>query len=116
MRSLPVLLSTDAASALNISPPPCPASQPLLKRYQAKRCSAAVFALPAVQAVIQFKQVSTTGWAAARLKQESRDCLQGACLRPTACLLGLSPFSNERRWNTYARRLLVIQGLWFLLW
>ncbi|PSC73953.1 WD-40 repeat [Micractinium conductrix] len=29
---------------------------------------------------------------------------------------GLSPFSNERRWNTYARRLLVIQGLWFLLW
>jgi hypothetical protein len=29
--------------------------QPLLKRYQAKRCSYAVFALPAVQAVIHFK-------------------------------------------------------------
>jgi hypothetical protein len=29
--------------------------QPLLKRYQAKRCSYAVFALPAVQAVITFK-------------------------------------------------------------
>lgn len=29
--------------------------QPLLKRYQARRCSSAVFALPAAQAVIQFK-------------------------------------------------------------
>ena len=29
--------------------------QPLLKRYQAKRCSYAVFALPAVHAVITFK-------------------------------------------------------------
>lgn len=29
--------------------------QPLLKRYQARRCSYAVFGLPAVQAVITYK-------------------------------------------------------------
>jgi hypothetical protein len=29
--------------------------QPLLKRYQARACTAAVFGLPAVQAIISFK-------------------------------------------------------------
>lgn len=48
--------------------------QPLLKRYQARRCSSAVFALPAAQAVIQFK------------------------------------------WACFARRLLMVELCWFLLW
>ncbi|KAL4438685.1 hypothetical protein ABPG77_006289 [Micractinium sp. CCAP 211/92] len=48
--------------------------QPLLKRYQSRRCSSAVFALPAVQAIIQFK------------------------------------------WGCFARRLLLVELCWFLIW
>lgn len=50
----PTRLAHPAAVA-HLSPPYCHALQPLLKRYQAQRCSYAVFALPAVQAVIKFK-------------------------------------------------------------
>ncbi|KAL4440087.1 hypothetical protein ABPG75_003088 [Micractinium tetrahymenae] len=56
------------------APERCGLLQPLLKRYQARRCSSAVFALPAVQAVIQFK------------------------------------------WARFARRLLMLELCWFLVW
>ncbi|PRW33312.1 transient receptor potential channel [Chlorella sorokiniana] len=76
--------------------------QPLLKRYQARRCSYAVFALPAVQAVIKFKwlvsfNVFTIAFQDEDLSLSLRDLLKDGRGRVTVAfellaLVGMAPF------------------------
>lgn len=100
---------------------------------QARRCSSAVFALPAAQAIIQFKcapAALTINRACQRspacscqcgfqtrlydCPQESEPCMPCFMLKPPLAALLHAP--SPCRWATFARRLLMVELCWFLLW
>ncbi|GAB4820880.1 hypothetical protein N2152v2_007926 [Parachlorella kessleri] len=87
--------------------------QPLLKRYMAQRCSYAVFALPAVQ--VSGVLIYAVLHSGAPKHSLSQRYLGDVAIIAVAVLPAVQAVITFK-WNTFARRLLLVELGFFMLW